>query len=454
VKNRLPNLEELLGRGLSFEYINLYEIIMIGVKTNLTEMQKRVNIRDTAKRDGLLQREEYMANMFGENSQQRYEASEAILRFDDIILRNKATKFREFLDINNEKSTRAFCRLSKEGGTCDDLTQIKDDRGNNFSTEKERGVHITGFYSKIYKKRLDNLIRIEDFIGREITEDWIRDKQLSEEEKANIEGIVTMEEVKKALDGSNFGSSSGWDGITFKVIRKLWEPLKHPMLKMIRETFEAGELTESFKLGLIRLIPKKGDASKVGDWRPITLLCCGYKLISGIVANRLERYLYKIIGRAQKGFRRTKNINTCTVNIMNSITRAWNIKQPTGIMCVDFSKAFDSVEHEVIGKVLKFFGFGDVMLTMVLTLLKDRKSRVILDEGYSESIVIERGTPQGDRSSPYIFILCIEILLIKLRLQHGNGINDAELFMEIVRNDPRYEPMTGEAYADDLTIIF
>jgi hypothetical protein len=213
-----------------------------------------------------------------------------------------------------------------------------------------------------------------------------------------------MEEVKRALDGSNFGSSSGWDGITFKVIRKLWESLKHPMLKMIRETFESCELMESFKLGLIRLIPKKGDASKVGDWRPITLLCCGYKLISGIVANRLERYLYKIIGRAQKGFMRTKNINTCTVNIMNSITRAWNLNQPTGIMCVDFSKAFDSVEHEMIGNVLKFFGFGDVMLNMVLTLLKDRKSRVILDEGYSESIVIERGTPQGDRSSPYIFI--------------------------------------------------
>jgi hypothetical protein len=267
--------------------------------------------------------------------------------------------------------------------------------------------------------------------------------------------VVTEDELKKALDGSNFESSSGWDGVSFRVIRKIWEMIKHPMLKMIRETFEVGELMESFKLGLIRLIPKKGDASKVGDWRPITLLCCGYKLISGIVANWLERYLHKIIGRAQKGFMRSKNINTCTVNIMNSITKAWNMNKPTGIMCVDFSKAFDSVEHKMIGNVLEYFGFGIVLQRMVMTLLRDRKSRVILVNGYSETINIGRGTPQGDRSSPYIFILCIEVLLIRLRILNGWGIDDAELFVEMIGVDQNnVEPMTGEAYADDLTIIF
>jgi hypothetical protein len=72
------------------------------------------------------------------------------------------------------------------------------------------------------------------------------------------------------------------------------------MLKMVNETFEQGELMETFKMGLLKILPKKGNAEKVGDWRPITLLCCGYKVISGIVAIRLEKYLGKIVGRAQK----------------------------------------------------------------------------------------------------------------------------------------------------------
>jgi hypothetical protein len=164
--------------------------------------------------------------------------------------------------------------------------------------------------------------------------------------------MVTMDEIKKALDGSNFESSSGWDGVTFKAIRKFWGVLSEPMLKMVQETFREGELMETFKLGLIKLIPKKGDAQKVGDWRPITLLCCGYKLISGIVANRLGKYLAKIIGRSQKGFMSNKNINTCTVNVINSISRSWEIGVPTGVMCVDFAKAFDSVEHAMIRNVL------------------------------------------------------------------------------------------------------
>jgi hypothetical protein len=226
------------------------------------------------------------------------------------------------------------------------------------------------------------------------------------------------------------------------------------MLKMIQETFENRELMETFKLGLIKLIPKKGDANKVGDWRPITLLCCGYKLISGIVANRIGKYLPKLIGRSQKGFMSNKNINTCTVNVMNSISRSWEMSLPTGIMCVDFAKAFDSVEHEMITNVLKFFGFGEFVVGMVSTLLNDRKSRIIFEGGYSEDVIIGRGTPQGDRSSPYIFILCIEILIMKINSMEGNGINDSGLYVDIVRNLGGLEKPTSETYADDLTIIF
>jgi hypothetical protein len=47
---------------------------------------------------------------------------------DDIDLKNRAVKFREFLEINNEKATKAFCRLGKEVGICDDITQIVNER--------------------------------------------------------------------------------------------------------------------------------------------------------------------------------------------------------------------------------------------------------------------------------------------------------------------------------------
>jgi hypothetical protein len=225
------------------------------------------------------------------------------------------------------------------------------------------------------------------------------------------------------------------------------------MLRMVNETFRSGELPETFKLGLLKVIPKKGDAKKIGDWRPITLLCCGYKIVSGVVATRLEKYLMKIIGRAQKGFLKLKNIHTCTANVINCISQSWASSEPTGIMCVDFSKAFDSIEHVAIDECLKFFNFGEYMRGMVKTILNDRKARIILDCGYSDTFGIKRGTPQGDRASPFIFIICMEILLIKILLMQGEGIDCCNFILEKIRNID-IESVTAEAYADDLTVIF
>jgi hypothetical protein len=268
-----------------------------------------------------------------------------------------------------------------------------------------------------------------------------------------LEGEVTLWELTDALDNSNFSSSSGWDGLSFKVIRKFWDQLGPLMLKMTKETFRAGELTETFKMGLIKIIPKKGNAHKIGDWRPITLLCCGYKIVSGVVAKRLEKHLMKIIGRAQKGFLKEKNINTCTLNIMNCISQSWKNFEPMGVLCVDFSKAFDSVEHAAVLKIMEFFNFGPVMAGMVMTLLNGRKARVIMEGGYSEDIQIQRGTPQGDRASPYIFIIVIEVLLIKIRSMEGKGIDECEFISRAVGR-MEIEKLTAEAYADDLTLIF
>jgi hypothetical protein len=73
-----------------------------------------------------------------------------------------------------------------------------------------------------------------------------------------------------------------------------------------------------------------------------------------------------------------------------------------------------SVEHAAVSKLMEFFNFGPIMTGMVMTLLNGRKARVIMEGGYSEDILIKRSTPQGDRASPYIFIIVIEVLLINL----------------------------------------
>ena len=75
-----------------------------------------------------------------------------------------------------------------------------------------------------------------------------------------------------------------------------------------------------------------------------------------------------------------------------------------------------------IGNVLKFFNYGDRFIRMVATILSSRKGKILMEDGLSGTFNIERGTPQGDKASPYLFILCIEILLIKKKQRRGKAL--------------------------------
>ena len=123
-----------------------------------------------------------------------------------------------------------------------------------------------------------------------------------------------------------------------------------------------------------------------------------------------------------------------------------------GDLC-DFSKAFDSVEHLFIDRVLEYYNFGQYMRKMVSTILNNREAKILYGSKVGESIRIERGTPQGDRASPYLFILCIEILLCKINKEEGGNISVCILY-DGLKQRYNMETMLTEVYADDLMILF
>jgi hypothetical protein len=323
---------------------------------------------------------------------------------------------RNFFERNNEKPTRAFYKIGKSKLHNEDTTLIRDEDGNIFLDNKKQGEHIGNFYGRLYNKKLDKVFEFENYLMELSNRLGDEHVKLTDEEKNLMDREFTIIELEESLRKSNMNSAAGWDGVSYLLIQKFWYLLGELLTKGVNQCIREGEMSLNFRTGVIKLIPKKGDATKVEDWRPITLLSCSYKVFSGAVAARLEKVLPRLIGRGQKGFMKKQHIHSCTMNILDNISQAWTEGEETGILCVDFNKAFDSVEHYVIKEVLEFFGFGGFMINTILTLLKGRQGVVLLSTGFSKKFDIKRGTPQGDRTSPYIFILCIEILLLHLRL--------------------------------------
>jgi hypothetical protein len=82
---------------------------------------------------------------------------------------------------------------------------------------------------------------------------------------------------------------------------------------------EKKKLSHSFKTASIKLIPKKGDTTKIKNWRPISLLSCLYKVLSRALNNRLIKICGYVFSRGQKGFTNGSYIQEVLINVVEMI---------------------------------------------------------------------------------------------------------------------------------------
>ena len=91
------------------------------------------------------------------------------------------------------------------------------------------------------------------------------------------------------------------------------------------------------------------------------------------------------------------------------------------LIMVDFSKAFDSIEHDYIWQALESFGFGPKYISWIQLIFKNREACITLCGHSTKRFTLGRGIPQGDCISGYIFLAAIEFLAISMRSAPGLG---------------------------------
>ena len=152
------------------------------------------------------------------------------------------------------------------------------------------------------------------------------------------------------------------------------------------------------------------------NWRPISLLNVVCKIGSTSIANRLKRVLPSLISEDQTGFMANRDIGDNIRLIYDLISYLNKENMPGLLLCLDFEKAFDSVDWRFMFiKVLHAFGFGPDISQWIFTFYRHIKSSVAVNGQLSEWFSIQCGCRQGDPISPYLFILCVEILATMIR---------------------------------------
>ena len=338
------------------------------------------------------------------------------LEEDENIALLKQSKQWDYLHL--EKPSSAFANLIKRKQDNLNFDLITDDHDRTFSNEKELGDHLCRFFGNFFKKvdRPEG-VTLRGFLGEDIiNSDFVQDKILTEEEKNSLEGPFTMEELWEAMGNANLSSAPGVNDISNKVLVKFWELIKWPLRDGINFMMEKGELTGTMRLAKIRLIPKGGDnkPTKANKLRPINILTSDYKLGSGALSLRIRKVIEKITSRCQKAYSSKSFIHEGLITVYETMSKAIYQNKSLAVILIDFSRAFDSVQHNYLYEVLSFFNFGDGIINMIKTCLSNRAAAIINGSGLTESFPIDSGTPQGDLPSTDYFKIAVEPLLIKI----------------------------------------
>ena len=126
--------------------------------------------------------------------------------------------------------------------------------------------------------------------------------QISQQEADTLELPFMEEEVHSALMDMNGDKAPGPDGFTMAFWQFCWEFVKEEVLEMFKEFHEQNVFLKSLNTMFLVLIPTKGGAEELGDFRPISLLGGLYKLLAKVLANRIKNVIGRVVSSDQNAF--------------------------------------------------------------------------------------------------------------------------------------------------------
>ncbi|KAL3684212.1 hypothetical protein R1sor_002234 [Riccia sorocarpa] len=217
-------------------------------------------------------------------------------------------------------------------------------------------------------------------------------KKVSPVQSLLLEKIPDKEEIEKIIDllpGPK--KSPRLDGVTSDAIKELWPWIRKDCRDMIVAFWLDGRLTVNTKKGVIKLIPKSEDRSKLKDWRPILLLGITYKILSKLLAERLKPLLHELVNEQQTGFIPRRSIFDSILAVRLGQEWAETTCQKSIFLKLDFVKAYDRVNYNFLWSVLATMGFGDHFISLLKGLVENATSVVHLNGAF-----IDEGLEAGN----------------------------------------------------------
>lgn len=159
--------------------------------------------------------------------------------------------------------------------------------------------------------------------------------------------------------------ASGHDELKSDILKKCLPYIIKPLLHILNSSLMTGIFPEQFKLAKVIPLYKADDSAIFSNYRPISILPCLSKVLERLVYNRLIKFFNdnNLLYTHQYGFREKHSTSMALTQLINNISLARDNKEVTLGVFVDLSKAFDTVNHNILLQKLSFYGLNGMPLS-------------------------------------------------------------------------------------------
>ena len=301
---------------------------------------------------------------------------------------------------SGERAGKLLARQLKKQHTASAIPGIKGSNGNIVTSAKEINRVFMDFYKNLYTS--------DTVFDSEKLKTWfskIQFPNLSTEQVQLLEAPIREEEVRKAIQSMQSGRASGNDGFPVEYYKLYIDILAPILTKVYSESLSIGQLPNTLNESVISVILKKGkDSLDPASYRPISLANVDYKILTKVLAIRLEKIVPCIIHADQVGFVKGRSSSDNLRRLLHLMWQNREADKPVAAFSLDAEKAFDRVEWRFLIHVLENFGFGLGFIKWIQLIYAEPKASVLTNGVVSSFFNISRGAKQGDPLSPLLFI--------------------------------------------------